>query len=95
MLIEFITTNRATLIARTREKVAKRLAPRATKDELATGVPLFLDQLVETLRRPPALAPGAIEASAAIHGAARLSDRAALVPGKSLQGGHIARSFCD
>jgi hypothetical protein len=50
MLVDFIATNRAELIARTRAKVATRTAPRPTERELATGVPLFLDQLAETLR---------------------------------------------
>jgi signal transduction histidine kinase len=50
MLFEFIETHRAALIARTRAKVASRFAPRATQQELESGVPLFLDQLVDTLR---------------------------------------------
>jgi signal transduction histidine kinase len=50
MLFEFIKTNRAELIARTRARVATRAAPRPTENELERGVPLFLDQLVETLR---------------------------------------------
>jgi hypothetical protein len=73
MLTEFIVAHREDLIARTRAKVAKRLAPRATELELATGVPLFLDQLVETLRRPPTHAHeferDAMDRSAAVHGA--------------------------
>jgi signal transduction histidine kinase len=50
MLFEFIVTHRAELIARTRAKVAARATPRPTENELERGVPLFLDQLVETLR---------------------------------------------
>lgn len=50
MLHDFLTANRAEIIARTRAKVAKRSAPRATEAELAHGVPLFLDQLVAVLR---------------------------------------------
>lgn len=50
MLHEFITTNRAEIIEQCRAKVAGRRAPRATDIELQYGVPLFLDQLVETLR---------------------------------------------
>src|SRR5688572_14943469 len=50
MLHEFLTLHRDDIIARTRAKVAVRTAPRPTKAELVNGVPLFLDQLVETLR---------------------------------------------
>ena len=50
MLHEFLTLHREDIIARTRAKVATRMAPRPTKDELENGVPLFLDQLAETLR---------------------------------------------
>src|SRR5687767_6254700 len=51
MLHEFLTLHRDEIIARTREKVATRMAPRPTEAELEHGVPLFLDQLAETLRR--------------------------------------------
>ena len=50
MLHEFLTLHRDELIARTRAKVAKRTAPRPTEAELEHGVPLFLEQLVDTLR---------------------------------------------
>jgi hypothetical protein len=49
MLHEFISANRGGLLARIRAKVAARLAPRPTEDELKNGVPLFLDQLVDAL----------------------------------------------
>jgi signal transduction histidine kinase len=52
MLHEFLFANRAVIISRARTKVAARVAPRATNDELESGVPLFLDQLIETLRFP-------------------------------------------
>jgi signal transduction histidine kinase len=51
MLHEFLTFHRQEIIARTRVKVAARSAPRATQAELEHGVPLFLEQLAETLRR--------------------------------------------
>jgi signal transduction histidine kinase len=51
MLHEFLTLHREQIIARTREKVATRPAPRPTEAELEHGVPLFLQQLAETLRR--------------------------------------------
>jgi len=73
MLVEFITAHREEIIARTRAKVATRLAPRPTKRELKTGVPLFLDQLAEKLRRRPSLPTATIERTAAVHGAALLN----------------------
>jgi signal transduction histidine kinase len=50
MLHEFLTVYRDEIIARTRQKVASRPAPRPTPEELEHGVPLFLEQLAETLR---------------------------------------------
>jgi signal transduction histidine kinase len=73
LLAEFITTNRNAIIALTRTKVAQRLAPRPTEQELATGVPLFLDHLAETLDRGPATTNGGIERGGVAHGAALLS----------------------
>jgi signal transduction histidine kinase len=67
MLHEFITENRAEIIQRCRSKIATRPAPRATDAELEFGVPLFLDQLVDSLRY--ALEPSPeIGRSAAQHG---------------------------
>jgi signal transduction histidine kinase len=51
MLHEFLTFHRDEIIARTRRKVATRMAPRPTEAELEHGIPLFLEQLVDTLRR--------------------------------------------
>ena len=51
MLHEFLTLHREDIVARTRQKVAARDAPWATPTEMENGVPLFLDQLAETLRR--------------------------------------------
>ena len=50
MLHEFLTSNRTELIARCRNKVEKRLSPAKMPLALDHGVPLFLQQLVETLR---------------------------------------------
>lgn len=47
---ELVTTHRDELIERCKEKVARRTSPRPTSVELDYGVPLFLDQLIETLR---------------------------------------------
>jgi hypothetical protein len=80
MLHEFLTSNRQLLINRCREKVAKRFEPTETQATVDHGVPLFLQQLVETLRdeqqtdirtvdSEPAPAPTEIGRAAALHGA--------------------------
>jgi len=68
MLLEFITTNRDLIIARTREKVANRTVPRPTEVEIVHGVPLFLGQLSARLRAEVDPAPSQIGASATLHG---------------------------
>lgn len=50
ILQEFLTTNRQLLIGRCRDKVAKRFGLSETAATSDHGVPLFLQQLVETLR---------------------------------------------
>jgi signal transduction histidine kinase len=50
MLHEFLTENRAELIVRCEGKVAARRSPKPTAEEGDHGVPLFLDQLIDTLR---------------------------------------------
>ena len=72
MLHEFLTVYREAIIARTRAKLVARPWPSASTQELEHGVPLFLSQLSETLRREESatpFAPNAIGASAAQHGA--------------------------
>jgi hypothetical protein len=88
MLHEFLTSNRQVLISRCRENVAKRFEPTETLATIDHGVPLFLQQLVETLREEqntdirstdaeptptPTPAPTQIGRSAALHGAELLS----------------------
>lgn len=51
MLHEFLAENREELIERCRAKVARRIAPRPTEPELKHGIPLFLEQLTQILRR--------------------------------------------
>ena len=71
MFHEFLTLHRDEILARTRAKVALRQAPRATAAELEHGVPLFLSQLTETLRREretPARPSGEMAQSALRHG---------------------------
>jgi len=87
MMHDFLFNNRVELITRCRAKVALRPARGATVDQLKNGVPLFLDQLIRTLRveqttepldsrtiSGPAGGGGASEigTSAALHGRALL-----------------------
>jgi hypothetical protein len=84
MLHEFVTAHRTELIARCRNKVGKRLSSTETPLALDHGVPLFLQQLVETLRveerepHPAAFevdrspAPTEIGRAATVHGAEML-----------------------
>jgi hypothetical protein len=50
MLHEFLSANSADLIKRCEVKVAARPAPRPTLDEMKSGIPSFLAQLIEMLR---------------------------------------------
>jgi len=50
MLHEFLTVNRTALILRCKTKAGKRFASSVAPIGLGHGVPLFLQQLVETLR---------------------------------------------
>ena len=58
MLYEFLDRNRDALLARCRQKVAKRPARRPTEQELKYGIPLFIDQLIEALRVQESAGPG-------------------------------------
>jgi hypothetical protein len=81
MLHEFLTSNRQALITRCRTKVAIRFEPTTVPAAVDHGVPLFLQQLVETLRLEqltserevaapePTPAPNEIGHAAALHGA--------------------------
>jgi len=80
LLHEFVSANREKLISRCLEKGVKRFASTEPGTELENGVPLFLEQLAETLKveqttsaragdSGPAPAPTAIGRAAAIHGA--------------------------
>jgi signal transduction histidine kinase len=65
MLHEFIVMNREKIIRRCRTKVATRSVPSPTDTELDHGVPVFLDQLADALRRhlisSPDIARSAVE----------------------------------
>ena len=80
MLHEFLTSNRDLLVSRCRDKVAKRFQPTEPPATTDHGVPLFLQQLVDTLRdeqsthvrafdSEPTPSPTAIGRAAALHGA--------------------------
>jgi signal transduction histidine kinase len=72
MLLDFITDHREELIALTRAKVARRIAPKPTEIELESGVPLFLDRLSSALGLAPHSKSNGSVRSAAEHGAALL-----------------------
>ncbi len=59
---EFVQTHRAAVVARARKRIAERIAPLATRDELDHGVNLFLDDLVAALEPSPSSsrAPGTV-----------------------------------
>ena len=46
---QFLLDNRETLIDSCKKKVAKRAARAATPEQLANGIPIFIDQLIRTL----------------------------------------------
>jgi signal transduction histidine kinase len=57
MLHAFLTANQAELVDRCRSKVAQRLALQSLDPELEHGIPLFLDQLIRTLRMEQTVEP--------------------------------------
>ena len=73
MLHDFVTANRAEIIKRCRAKLSTRPVPRPTDVELERGVPLFLDQLADTLRLAVSTNP-AISQTAAEHVSGFLHD---------------------
>ena len=50
MLHEFLSGNRTGLIERCRLKAMQRATPKTTDEQLAHGVPLFIDQIIKTLQ---------------------------------------------
>jgi hypothetical protein len=83
MLHEFVTANRQKIIQLCEANVAKRAVPAAGPVQGNNGVPLFLEQLVDTLQAEqktliritgsePTPAPTKIGRSAALHGAEML-----------------------
>jgi signal transduction histidine kinase len=88
MLHDFLTANRIGLIGRCRTKVAARPSPKATQDELENGIPLFLDQLIKTLRveqtRTPLRSREVSGPSGGEHAATSEIGEAALLHGRAL-----------
>lgn len=75
VLMNFIGYHRQEILARTRTRVALRMAPRPTETELEHGVPLFLDHLIEALAEHAARGSESdpkLGQVAAGHGATRL-----------------------
>src|SRR5688572_13327489 len=68
MLAEFITTNRASILARCQEKAHTRLVAARSNVPLDNCVPLFLDQLVAELQRDTPMRNAALLQSAVQHG---------------------------
>jgi hypothetical protein len=67
MLHEFIESNRQEIITRCRAKVAERSDPPPTPTEIEHGVPVFLEQLVDLMRRGAPSSP-VIHETAVLHG---------------------------
>jgi signal transduction histidine kinase len=67
VLHEFLKTNRAVLIDQCRTMVANRSNPEIDKTELAHGIPIFLDQLIETLAVEQTPTPSTGKASRHAH----------------------------
>ena len=84
MLHDFLTLNRAELVRRCRDNETKRSTPMNASQAANHGVPMFLEQLVETLRHrslalaesfgkeDPAPVPPNIGRAAALYGAEML-----------------------
>ncbi len=67
MLHEFLLSNRAAIVTRARAKTTARPAALTTDDELESGIPLFLDQLIGALGLSQT-STEALEESATRHG---------------------------
>lgn len=83
MLHEFIADHRGELINRCRNKASQRNAPKATVAELEHGIPLFLEQLINTLQVEQT--PGRTESTSEV-----LQPRPAKAAGAELEMGKTA-----
>jgi signal transduction histidine kinase len=68
LLHEFLTEHKQELIARCRAKVLTRRAPRVTDVEIANGIPMFLGQLINTLKTDTDDTTAQMVSSAHLHG---------------------------
>ncbi len=68
MLSDFVNAHRSEIIARCRARVTARMAPRPTALELEYGIPLFLDELVDTLRSKLTKPDSTVATTATKHG---------------------------
>jgi signal transduction histidine kinase len=69
MFRDFLATHRFEIIRRTRAKVASRSSPPHTQREIGTGVPQFLNQLVDILSLADGSPTQVIHQAASAHGA--------------------------
>ncbi|MGZ5031841.1 MAG: sensor histidine kinase [Usitatibacter sp.] len=91
MLHEFLDTNRAELIERCRAKVARRPTPRPTPKEMEHGIPLFLGQLIETLRVEQAPEALASRKASGLSGPAKRHAQSEIATGATKHGGELLR----
>lgn len=71
MLADFVVSNRNAIIAGARARVALRTCPKPSDDELANGIPVFLEQLTLALRQAESsdvVAHGQLAQTASRHG---------------------------
>jgi hypothetical protein len=78
MLHELLTSNHKELIRRCREKATKRFEPSEIPAAIDHGVPLFLQQLVDTLRLEQLTPARAVSGSEAMPASSEISRAAAL-----------------
>jgi len=94
MLHEFLTANLTALILRCKTKAGKRFASSVAPIGLGHGVPLFLQQLVETLRlQQIPLDPGSVPAVTEISQAAGLHGADLLRQGYTVE--QVVRDYGD
>jgi signal transduction histidine kinase len=67
VLREFLSAHRVAIVERARSKVAARVTRGVTAEELESGIPHLLDQLIDAMG-PSSGSPVAIRASATLHG---------------------------
>jgi signal transduction histidine kinase len=89
MLHEFLTSNRTELIDRCRKKVAQRVSTPGFSTESNSGIPVFLDQLIQTLRVEQLTAPASRNDSAGSGGA--LPDSPNIGPSAALHGSELLK----